>query len=280
MGRNLGILGVLILLMVSACSPERKLARQYAKTNSGSGILIMPLYELFKDNLTLSYDTALKYSVGQQDSMAWEQSCFVKHVSDSVFLTRFTNSLIDRLTQFGYDVYLDGGSDVFLALPDPKWIVQVAQLQLNEEHSIYPYNVYSIETGEPVSEDIRINTVKLESWFEASLANGGRKQVLYLEGYIQDNVRQGIDFSILEGTAGVHLTRDSIGMDDVYKMAEELGKKHADLLFDYFMNEYIRTSLPAGILPKKYYYIDRDKSNQLKTNPRARFEIMEPQTKP
>ena len=277
MGRNLGIIGVLIIVLVSACSPERKLARQYVKTNSGSGILIMPLYELYKDNLTLSYDTTIQYSPDQQDSLAWEQSCFVKHVSDSVFLTLFTNSLIDRLSFFGYDVYLDGSSDVFLGLPDPKWILQVAQLQLNEQHSIYPYNVYSIETGEPVADEIRVNTVKLESWIEASLANGGQKQVLYLEGYIQDEVRQGIDFSFSEGVSNVHLTRDSVGMDDVYKMAEELGKKHADLLFDYFMNEYIRTNLPAGILPKKYYYIDRDKSNQLKTNPRARFEIMEPQ---
>lgn len=279
MGRNLGIIGVLIILMVTACSPERNLARQYKKTYSGSGILIMPLYELFKDNLTISFDSTLKYSPMQQDSLAWEQSCFVKHVSDSVFLSRFTNSLIERLSLFGYDVYLEGSSDVFLALPDPKWIIQIAQLQLNEEHSIYPYNVYSVETGEPVSDDIRINTVKLESWFEASLANEGRKQVLYLEGYIQDNVRQGIDFSILEGATNVHLTRDSVGMADVYKMAEELGKKNADLLFDYFMNEYIRMHLPAGMLPKKYYFIDRDKSNRLRTNPNAKYDIMEPQPK-
>ena len=280
MGRNLGIIGLLIIVLISACSPERKLARQYIKTSSGSGILIMPLYELFKDNLTISFDDTINYSPGQQDSLAWEQSCFVKHVSDSVFLSQFTNSLIDRLTRYGYDVYLDGSSDVFLALPDPKWIIQLAQLQLNENHSIYPYNVYSVETGEPVGNEIRVNTVKLESWFEASLANGGQKQVLYLEGYIQDEVRQGIDFSLLEGATSVHLTRDSVGMDDIYKMAEELGKKHADLLFDYFMNEYIRTNLPAGMLPKKYYYIDRDKSNQLKTNPKARFEIMEPQPYP
>ncbi|HNW54338.1 MAG TPA: hypothetical protein PKN21_08730, partial [Bacteroidales bacterium] len=179
MGRNLGIIGLLIIVLISACSPERKLARQYIKTSSGSGILIMPLYELFKDNLTLSFDSTINYSAAQQDSLAWEQSCFVKHVSDSVFLSQFTNSLIDRLTRYGYDVYLDGSSDVFLALPDPKWIIQLAQLQLNENHSIYPYNVYSVETGEPVGNEIRINTVKLESWFEASLANGGQKQVLY-----------------------------------------------------------------------------------------------------
>jgi len=276
MGRYLGVLSVLVILTLAGCSPERKLARQYVKTHSGSGIMIVPLFELFKDNLTITFDTAVKYSPQQQDSLAWEQSCFVKRVSDSVFLTRFTNSLIDRLTLHGYDVYLDGSSDVFLSLPDPKWVIQVAQLQLNEQHTIYPYEVYSIETGDPVYNDVRINTVKLESWFEASLANGGKKQVLYLEGYIQDYVRQGIDFGILEGTAGVHLTRDSVGMKDVYIMADELGKKHADLLFDYFMNEFIRTNLPAGVLPRKYFYLDRDKSNALKNNPKARFEIMEP----
>ena len=92
MFRNLGIVSICVMLFLAACSPERKLAKTYIKNHTGNGIMIVPLYELYKDNLTISYDTNTQYSDDQFDSIAWEQSCYIKHVSDSVFLTSFTNS--------------------------------------------------------------------------------------------------------------------------------------------------------------------------------------------
>jgi hypothetical protein len=261
------------MFLLAGCSPERKLARHYVKHHKGSGIMIVPLYELYKDNLSISYDTALKFSPEQFDSMAWVQSCYIQHVSDSIFLTTFTNSLINELSGEGFDVYLDASSDIFLALPDPKWIIQIAQLQLNEEHSIDYYEMYSVESGEPYSEGLRINKVSLSSWFEVSRANTGNKQVLFLEGYIKDDIKNKVDLNLLGGTVGLQQIRDSIQLDDVYKMANESGQKHAELLFDYFMNDYIRENLPSGIVNREYYHFNR-KSNSLKRGLKERFDVV------
>ena len=273
MVRYIGIVSLLVTLLLAACSPERNLARQYVKQHKGNGIMIIPLNELYKDNLTISYDTAIKYSSEQFDSIAWVQSSYIQHVSDSVFLTLFTNSLIHELSVEGFDVYVDGRSDVFLSLPDPKWVVQVAQLQLNEDHLFNYYQMYSIETGEPYTDSLRINKVSLSSWFEVSQANTGNKQVLYLEGYIADAVKRGIGISLMEGNVDLRQNRDSIRMDDIYKMASELGKKHAQLLYDYFMNDYIRKNLPSGIINRKYFHFD-PKSNSLKQGFKEGFEEM------
>jgi hypothetical protein len=274
MTRLIGILSLLVIILLTGCGPERKLARQYVKLHTGSGIMIVPTNELFKDNLSINYDPSQNFSPEQLDSIAWVQSFFVKHISDSVFLTLFTNKMIEGLTSEGYDVYLDGSSDVFLSLPDPKWVVQIAQLQLNEKHLFNEYEIYSIETGEPYVDSIKVNQMMLSSWLEVSRANTSKKQVLYLEGYVEDNVKRGVKFNVLEGSVGKEETRDSIGMNDVYKMAYELGQKHAEFLFDYFMNEYIRENLPAGYVKKKYFYFDR-KSNNLKQGNTDRFEIIE-----
>jgi len=273
MTRRFGILCFLTMLFFAGCSPERNLARQYVKNHIGNGIMVIPLNELLKDNRTLSYDTSTRYNPEQLDSMAWVQSEFVKHISDSIFLTLFTNRLIQELGNEGFDVYVDGGSDVFLSLPDPKWLIQVAQLQVDEQHMYNYYQMYDAETGEPYYDSIRINQVSLSSWFEVSRANTGNKQVLFLEGYIQDQIKRGINFNLMEGSVGMEANRSAIRMIDIYNMANALGKKHAELLFDYFINDYIRDHLPAGIVNRKYFYYDH-KSKTLKHGLTERFDVV------
>jgi hypothetical protein len=273
MVRRFGLLILFAMLLLAACSPERKLAKVYVKNHNGNAIMITPLYELYKDNLTISYDTAIKYSPGQFDSIAWEQSVFIKKISDSVFLTTFTNSMIAELTQKGYDVYVDGSSDVFFGLPDPKWIIQIAQLQMNEKHKIHYYEMYSVETGEPVQEGLRVNYISLESWLEVNRANTGNKQVLYLDSYIRDDISSKIDLNIMEGSVGVEQKRDSLNMTDLYRMAQQSGQKHAQMLFDYFMNDYIRENLPAGINNRQYFHFD-NKSKSIERGLKERFEVV------
>ncbi len=261
------------MLLLSGCSVERQLARKYVKNHKHNGIMIVPLYEMYKDNLSISYDTLVEYSPEQFDSIAWAQSCFIQHVSDSIFLTRFTNSLIEELKASGFDVYVDGSSDLFLSLPDPKWVVQIAQLQINEDHRIEYYDMYSSETGEHFEEPYRINQVSLASWFDVSRANTGIKQTLYLEGYIQDDFHTGIDFDLMQGSIGIYGDRDSIEINNVYQMADQSGKKHAELLFDYFMNDYIRDNLPSGIINREYFRYSRIPKS-LKRGLKERFDVV------
>lgn len=273
MFRYIAVSIVCFILLVTACSPERNLAREYVKNHKGNGVMIVPLYQIYKDNLSIRYDTAVKYSPEQMDSIAWEQSCYIKHISDSLFLTTFTNSMINKLTADGYDVYVDGSSDIFLSLPDPKWMVQIAQLQLNEQHNLNYFKIYSIETGEPYTDALRINKINLSSWFEVSRANSENKQVLYLDGYIQDDIKRGVNFDLMEGSIGLEQIRDSMRVNDVYQMAFDMGQKHAEMLFDYFMNDYIRENLPQGIVNRLYFRFDHQ-SKSLKKGLKEKFEVV------
>jgi hypothetical protein len=201
------------------------------------------------------------------------QSCFVNHISDSVFLTRFTNALIDELSASGFDVYVDESSGEFLSLPDPKWMVEVAQLQLSENHRTDYRLVYSVETGDPFYVGTRVNQVSLSNWFGVSRANSGNKQVLFLEGYVQDDFNLGLDLDLMQGNMGLSGIRDSIGINDVYRLADEMGEKNAELLLDYFMNDYIRENLPSGIVHREYFHFNR-RARSLSPDPEERFDVI------
>ena len=152
-------------------------------------------------------------------------------------------------------------------------MIQIAQLHLNEGHEYNYSEVYPEESDESYTDSIRINGVSLSSWFEVSRANTGTKQVLFLEGYIQDEIKRGIDFNLWEGTIGLEQNRNALKINDIYLMANQLGKKHAELLFDYFINDYIREHLPAGIVNRKYFYYDH-KSKSLKKGQKERFDVV------
>lgn len=259
--KYLNILILFLILILSGCSPEYKLARQYIRNHKSNALMLIPLYEIGKDNLTLNCDTNILYlySPFQLDSMAWAQSAYVKSISDSVFLTRFTSSMINELNRAGFDIYVSDSSDFFNKLPDPKWLVKVAHLQLNEKHTVNNYNVCDekVEGVIDFTASLRMNMLNLHSWFEASQTETGNKQVLYLEESIMDNRTLGYDFALNKGYEGLQQNRDSLEMEDVYKLADESGIKHAELLLNHFLNEYISRNLPVGITKKKYFYYDR-----------------------
>lgn len=265
MYRYFRLIILFIFFVIAACSPEYKFARQYIRNHLGNTVMIVPSYELYKDNQTISYDTNVIYSPFQFDSIAWEQSCYIKHVSDSIFLTTFTNSLIKELKKERFEVYVIDDSNAFQGLPEPKWLVQIPQLQLNENHCLSMYQVSdeNQEGYEYLFADLRINMLSLLSWFEASPTSTGNQQVLFYSESIMDGLPRKSDLILNMGNEGLQQNRDSLEIEDIYTLADESGRKHAKMLFNHFMNEYINKNLPAGIIPRKYFYYNR-KSQSLK----------------
>jgi hypothetical protein len=47
-------------------------------------------------------------------------------------------------------------------------------------------------------------------------------------------------------------------MDQIYQLAEILGKKYAGYIFDYILNEYVYRNIGNGIRPKSYFHYDKD----------------------
>jgi hypothetical protein len=235
----------------------------------------MPQYNLFKDNFSMVYDTNVPYTHEQFDSIGWVQSYYLQHISDSIYLTQFTNSLISELTSQGFNVFVSDSSVTFDSLTDPKKVIKIAELQLSEEHKI-EYSYIDVVDNEKVSIlGFRGNRVCLDSWMEVIRPDTTVKQVLHLEGCYIDNFVPGFDPEQLKDVKDGQKFCDSLEIADLYRMADESGRKHAELLFDYFLGVYIRESLPHWFAPTmNFYHLDR-KSKKLIPALKEGFEVLE-----
>jgi len=276
MHRFLLISGYLALLvsLLTSCSPERILARKYVHNHAGDGIMLSPCNFLYKENPGAYIDLSFYPSQAQQDSVAYYSSSYVQYISDSVFLTRFTNSLIDALNSCGYNVMLDESADLFLGSEKPRWIVQLSQLQIEEDFTVrkaYGYN----DEDEEFIQPYRINSIGLNSWLEVNPVNSGEsaKQLLFLSGYIQDDLNQNLRLDFYKGQFYYSAVRDTISFSDIYRMASQSGKKHAELLFDYFMNDYIRRNLYRGSATRREMHYN-PKLNKISVGLMERFEVV------
>lgn len=267
-----GIVCLFLLLLLSACSPGYKLATQYIKHHTDT-ILITPSYELFKDNLTIRYDTNVVYSPDQFDSIAWVQSIYIQHVSDSVFLTTYTNSLIKALNETGFTVFIIDSTESPDSLPDSKWKITIAQLQLIEERTIE-----QIEIPQPdeyngtdlTTLPINVNRVYFDSWFKVSPTGKDTSQLLYMEVWGEDSFSSETK-KFSSGFSRDSVVRDSITMDEIYVLAELMGEKHAELLFNYFLNQHIKDKSPPGNKIQGYYFYIR-KRKSLLFGPQDQFD--------
>jgi hypothetical protein len=254
------ICGSLLLLMLSSCSTERRLAREYLKNHKGEGIMLSPADFLYKENLGALMDTVTFPTPDQQDSVAFYSSIYVQYISDSILLTRFTNGLIDELSAYGYQLILDQAADKFLAMNKPAWIVQLAQIQMEEDN--YPGYVYAFDDDDQAFEQAyQVNLIGLNTWTEVSPVNQGSntgvRQLLFLSGYIDDDSPGAVSLEYYRGSFYLNDYRNILTFQDIYKMADELGRKHAELLFDYFLNDYIRRNMPAGHAKRKELHYNK-----------------------
>lgn len=263
----------MVVVVFSSCSIERKLGREFLKQHKNQSILISPADILYRYNSGAYVDTLKYRTLRDQDSVAYEQSVFLRYVSDSVFLENFTNSLIRELSRLGYDVMLDASSDVFFSRPNPSWIVRLAQLQLEENYSIeYLYNDPEDEYR-PVPN--KLYNLTLNAWVETNPVNSHntRKQLLYASMGISESVRPVMNFSIFSGEFVLNYSFDHIGLDDIYKMAFKSGKIHAQLLFDYFLNDYIRKNMPPGSSPRQTLHFDAG-NRILRSREAERYDVV------
>jgi hypothetical protein len=268
-----------ILLMSGAwllvsCYPEYKLAKTFIESRPDISILVMPADYIFKNNLKR---TELGDTTGmtpdQVDSVKMAKSLFLKEISDSVFLETFINSMITEFERLGIKVYIND-ADSFLFSPSPSYILNIAQLELEEKN----LDQKDSETFEEMTyyKTIKTNAVNVNSWFELTWLNPkkeGRK-LFFASETIADIVNGYFTQNLITGQ--VYYKYDIVKMDTdvIYRYCELLGIRYAGYTFDYLMNQYIIQNYPQDVKLKYYMHYDRS-FKTLEPTLNDRFEIME-----
>lgn len=268
------IVFILVLLLLSAsCAPEWKLAKDYVATNPEPDIMILPVNYIFKSNLKKEeIEDPEKLDEYELDSALFENSIFLKKISDSAFLEIYINSMIDEFDKLGFNVYTEGALDTFLFFKSNAFILNMAQLEIEE---YYTTHEDKDEFGEYIyHKELDLNTLNINFWLELSKLNSSGRRVFFDSKEIADDAYGYFTENIFTGEVNYKYFLREMTLDDVYQYCEYLGARHASYTFDYLMNNYITKKFPSNKKRKYYMHYDR-RTRTFDPAKRQRFIILD-----
>ncbi len=218
------VIGWLLVLLLSGCQTEKKLAKQFMVERP---VIEAAVYFPEKAEMKVEYNTQL----GKQTDV-------LQGFSQDLFLDVMYNAYAQTLGDYGVQVYVpDNMNEV--PVDSTHWLVMLSRMEITGR--ITEYEDYLFSDTDEYSYKHPLNTVNVASWFEIN--DGDWKPVLFSEHNLMDGFDSRADFSIWTNTIDYHYTIDTLKLNDVYNYAVYLGKLYAGYTYDYMMNSYVGAEL-------------------------------------
>lgn len=265
---------VLLIIFLSSCSIERKIAMQFINQENKGSILIFTPELINKVNLK-EYDTVdfEKMTDYQVDSMRFFFSDYLQYLSDSVLLTNYVNSYIQGLKDYGYEVYTQDYIDLFMEDTLASYVVNIAQIEIEEFY--YEIRDQEYLSGELYYADHDLNALNFNSWFEIKKLNAEdiSKNMLFASSFISDDLYSSFRQYLFSAEIEYDYVIDTLTLEGIYELSKSLGGLYADYTNDYLMNDFVSSNLPEGEVLKSYFSYDLQTNSILPAN-ENRFEVI------
>ena len=254
--------GLLLLMVLPSCIMEKRLGKEFLAQAPQFCIQLSPPQNFYKFNHKGETIPGFDSLTGpRQDSALYAGSQFIRYVDDSTFLDKYVNSYIDQLREIGFRVFVGGGADTILQKEPQAYVVNMSQLQLDEYFD--PFQD-SQQVGDTMFyRTFQLNAVDASSWFELSKYGAYKpvKTVLYSSFTASDAFSGNFVMNNVTMNLKYRYKIDSLKVVDLYELASYSGRRNANYLFDYFMNQYIAYNMPKGMEILGYlHYVPSTKS--------------------
>ncbi len=250
------------LLILISCSPVRKVAKTYVEDMPGLTLLVLKPAFVYKTSLkNYEIEGADTLSESEMDSVLYYNSLFLKEIDDSVFIERYVRGYVQELRKLGFEVYRDQEFDTFMSLGKEGYIINLAQIALEEY--VYAYATDAMIMQEVVSvSGIDLNALNIDTWFEFNSVNleESESKVFYVSDYIFDDLNGRFVARLFTADVKYEFTIDTIKIDTLYSYMWEMGAIYAGYTNDYFLNKHIRKLLPETGQQDLYYHYDREEN--------------------
>lgn len=253
------LVAVFALSVLVSCGPERKLAKQFLKSEQPAAILLLAPDYVFKTSYKLPDSLDLnKIPSYLHDSVLLANSRLIRLVNDSIYLSEFIRGIRNELNMLGLQVYDSQNTVDFLAIGKKALIFNLAQAGLEEFFDSVAESARFDDEGD-YNYDFFITSVNMNFWFELSGVNhyDSTLRVLFSQQNIADWVEGDFRYFPLSGDVKYIYNIDSLQVNDIYYFAGKAGQRNASYLQDYLLNKYIQTHMPGGRLPEKAFSYDR-----------------------
>ncbi len=238
----------LSMVLLSSCSVEKKLGKEFNETRSDSLVLVLSPDYLFKNNLKTylvpGLDTLPEYV---QDSLLLDNSLFLKQLSDTGILNEFNRNFVERLKEYHFTVLEEPALDSFMTAGSTGLLVNIAQISMEE--FVYPYSFdYNLVDESLTVDSIDLNAISMNIWIEVSHLNAVKKnKVFFASEFITDDLEGYFRQYIFSSEIQFEYSIDTITLQDIDSLSISMGKRCASYLYDFFLNLYIREHAPANL---------------------------------
>jgi len=256
------VISLLFVMVLVSCSIERKIAREYIGNDSTRSVLVIPPDYIFKTSLkSYEIDSAEGLNEWVLDSLLWENSLFLKYISDSLFLDYYFENYYAEMEALGFTVYREDSLISFLSGKSNAYIVNLAQLELEEyvmpikeEEQFGEYLYYEV---------IDLNAINANSWFEISRVNEEEDKALFFTShYLTDEMHASFKYYYFTGDVTFNYDIDTLLVEEIYRLGALVGHIYATYTFDYLLNKYIdkRMFEEGENRSNIYYHYNRQKN--------------------
>jgi hypothetical protein len=245
---------------MSSCSPEMRIAKQYVRSSHETPLMFFHTDSLMKISSKLPVaDTITDTSRHYLDSLAYAQTKFVQQINNHEFLRQYYSELTDELDKYGFRVYSDSTAYKFFSDSSKGYIVNLAQVELEEFYKSFTSGFMIDENGDSYQFDL--DAVALNSWFEISCSNCDSGMMRVMFASCEKSSMAKARMKQHESTGDLYLGYDvtDMNMIDVYTLADIGAKQNASYIFDYAMNEYIARQMRLSIVKRYGLHYDSKK---------------------
>ncbi len=275
MSRVLSYILIILVVGVTACTPEYKLAKEFHANSPEFFLHVTPPQLLFKYNHKGELVEDLnRMNPVQQDSALFYSSGFIQYINDSLFLENYVNGFLEELRNLQFSAYIGNEADSFLLSQPQSYELSIAQIQLDEY--FYPYEDEEFFYDTLFYKKFNLDAIDFSVWLEVSKLGGSSnaKTILYSSHMASDNLEGEFLFDPFRQDVKYSYTIDSLEVEDVNNIATFLGRVHASYLYDFFLNQYIAFHIPRGFQPQSYFHYNRFRNSFIPVE-EERFELLD-----
>lgn len=249
----------LLPLIFGACSAERKLANRFVKHSDQISVLVLAPKEVFLVN-EKNPDKSGSFSMklAEADTSLIANTLILRELKENEVIQLFTESFTKELGNYRIQVYDEKRLDDFLQLQQKAFMLNVAQLELQEYITLFTDEITVGERN--YKADVYLNGFNMGVWFELNALDDTRREnssVLFATHDLTDRFNGYFVQRFFTGEIDYKLTQDTITTQQARNFIAYLGRLYAAYTFDYMMNVYIQKnhSAPEGST-KKYFRYD------------------------
>ena len=220
MMKKLIFIGLMLVLALTSCQTELKLAKNFVAEKANTRVAV---YFPEKAEVKVEYNT----QYGKQTDV-------LQGFSQDLFLDILYAAYADGLRDYSLDVYVPESIDN-VQVDSTHWLVMLSRMEISGR--VMEYEDYLFSDTDEYSYKHLLNTVNVASWFEIN--DGEWKPVQFCEHNLIDGFDSKTDYSFWLNKIDYNYSIDTLKLDDLYHYAVYLGKLYAGYTYDYMMNSYV-----------------------------------------